>query len=100
MNITAKDIQALRQETGAGMMDAKRALTDAGGDASYPIAGMSFAVLYQKQHGAQGKAVTAFLTWCTGPDGQKLAKLRNYAPLPEELQKKVHEKLETVQVGK
>ncbi len=30
--ITAKDIQALRQETGAGMMDAKRALTDAGGD--------------------------------------------------------------------
>lgn len=31
--ISAKDIQALRQETGAGMMDAKRALTDAGGDA-------------------------------------------------------------------
>ena len=31
-DITAKDVQALRQATGAGMMDAKRALTEAGGD--------------------------------------------------------------------
>ncbi|HEU4320705.1 MAG TPA: translation elongation factor Ts [Acidimicrobiia bacterium] len=30
--ITAKDIQRLRQEAGVGMMDAKKALTDAGGD--------------------------------------------------------------------
>jgi elongation factor Ts len=32
-SFTAKDVQALRQETGAGMMDCKRALEDAGGDA-------------------------------------------------------------------
>lgn len=31
-DITAKDVQTLRQATGAGMMDAKRALTEAGGD--------------------------------------------------------------------
>ncbi len=31
-DITAKDIQALRKETGAGMMDAKRALTESDGD--------------------------------------------------------------------
>lgn len=31
-NITARDIQALRTETGTGMMDAKRALQDADGD--------------------------------------------------------------------
>ena len=30
--ITARDVQALRQSTGAGMMDAKRALTEADGD--------------------------------------------------------------------
>ncbi|CAN5506924.1 MAG: translation elongation factor Ts [Acidimicrobiia bacterium] len=30
--ITAKDVQALRQKTGAGIMDAKRALQDAEGD--------------------------------------------------------------------
>ena len=31
-NITAADIKALRDRTGAGMMDAKKALTEAGGD--------------------------------------------------------------------
>ncbi len=74
-------------------------LTDADGAASYPIAGMSFAVLYQKQHGARGKALVGFLKWCTGPNGQKLARLRNYAPLPEELQKKVGDRLGQVETG-
>src|SRR5262245_57196856 len=32
MSFTAKDVQALRQTTGAGMMDAKRALEAANGD--------------------------------------------------------------------
>ena len=32
MSISAKDVQELRKATGAGMMDAKRALEDAGGD--------------------------------------------------------------------
>lgn len=32
MTITAKDVQALRQATGSGMMDAKRALEEAAGD--------------------------------------------------------------------
>jgi len=31
-DFTAKDVQALRQSTGAGMMDAKRALAESGGD--------------------------------------------------------------------
>lgn len=31
-NFTAKDVQGLRKETGAGMMDAKNALTETGGD--------------------------------------------------------------------
>lgn len=33
MSFTAKDVQDLRKKTGAGMMDAKRALEDSGGDA-------------------------------------------------------------------
>ena len=32
-SFTAKDVQALRQATGAGMMDAKKALTENDGDA-------------------------------------------------------------------
>lgn len=33
-NITTADIQALRQQTGVGMMEAKKALTEANGDAA------------------------------------------------------------------
>jgi elongation factor Ts len=35
--ITAKDVAALRQRTGAGMMDSKRALEEAGGDADKAV---------------------------------------------------------------
>ena len=32
MNFTAKDVQALREKTGVGMMDCKKALVEADGD--------------------------------------------------------------------
>lgn len=71
-------------------------LTDAPGEKSYPIAGMSFAVLYKKQSGAKGRAAVAFLRWATSPDGQDLAKRRNYAPLPTSLQEKINKRLDSV----
>jgi phosphate transport system substrate-binding protein len=79
-------------------------LTDADGEKSYPIAGMSFAVIFKKldgdqASGAKGKAVVAFLKWATSAEGQELAKKRNYAPLPPDLQKKVAEKLATVETN-
>jgi phosphate transport system substrate-binding protein len=73
-------------------------LTDAEGPDSYPISGMSFAVLYQAQTGEKGKAVVAFLKWCTSPEGQSLARKRNFAPLPESLQQKVAGKLEAIEI--
>lgn len=36
-DISAKDVKALRERTGAGMMDCKRALTEAGGDVDAAI---------------------------------------------------------------
>ena len=36
-DISAKDVKALRDRTGAGMMDAKRALEEAGGDADKAV---------------------------------------------------------------
>ena len=36
-NISAQDVRELRQRTGAGMMDCKKALTEAGGDAEKAI---------------------------------------------------------------
>ncbi len=79
-------------------------LTDADGEKSYPISGMSFATFYKKLDGAQasgakGKAVVEFLKWATGPEGQELAKKRNYAPLSPEMQKKILAKLATVEIA-
>jgi elongation factor Ts len=37
MSITAKDVASLRSKTGAGMMDCKKALADAGGDEAKAI---------------------------------------------------------------
>jgi phosphate transport system substrate-binding protein len=78
-------------------------LTDAGGEKSYPIAGMSFAIVFKTMEGdqaggAKGKATVEFLKWATSAEGQEMAKARNYAPLPAELQKQIAEKLGTVEV--
>jgi len=43
MTVTAQDVQKLREQTGVGIMDAKRALTEANGDAEQAI------VLLKKQ---------------------------------------------------
>lgn len=73
-------------------------LTNAGGEKSYPIAGMSFAVFYKKQEQGKGKAVVSFLRWATSAEGQGMAKARNYAPLPASLQEKINAKLDTVEL--
>lgn len=79
-------------------------LTDAEGEKSYPVAGMSFAVVYKKLDGAQaggakGKALVEFLKWATGPEGQELAKKRNFAPLPADLQKRITERLAKLELA-
>ena len=79
-------------------------LTNAPGEASYPIAGMSFAVVYQKPDlgddaaKARARAVVAFLKWAVGDAGQELAGKRNYAPLPPALRARAAERLGTVVV--
>lgn len=76
-------------------------LTDADGAESYPIAAMSFAVLYKKQTEGKGKAVVEFLRWAAASEkGQKMAGIRNFAPLPPELRTKVNALLDTVEFAK
>jgi phosphate ABC transporter phosphate-binding protein len=105
-SITAAAAASLNKKQDAepySLHDLTYNLTDADEEKSYPIAGMSFAVIYKKldgdqASGAKGKAVVAFLKWATSPEGQELAKKRNYAPLPADLQKKIADKLATVEV--
>ncbi len=70
-------------------------LTDADGAGSYPIVGISYAILYAKQSKDKGPAIVDFLKWVV-VDGQALATDLDYAPLPADLGKKAQAKLDGV----
>jgi phosphate transport system substrate-binding protein len=67
-------------------------LTDAAGAKSYPICGISYAILFAKLPKDKGPTIVEFLKWAT-TDGQQFAKELEYSPLPADFQKKVHERL-------
>lgn len=70
-------------------------LTDADGGQSYPICGISYAVLYSKLAKDKGPTIVDFLRWAV-TDGQKFGGELEYAPLPADLQKKAGDRLQTV----
>jgi phosphate transport system substrate-binding protein len=70
-------------------------LTDADGGQSYPICGISYAVLYSKLPKDKGQTIVDFLRW-TVTEGQKFAGELEYAPLPADMQKKASERLLSV----
>jgi phosphate transport system substrate-binding protein len=76
--------------------DFRFSMVNAPGDESYPIAGASWALLYQKQANARkGKALVGFLKWCV-TDGQKKTPTLDYAPLPDSVQQRAVKALESV----
>jgi len=72
--------------------DLTYSLTNADGAKSYPICGISYAILFAKQPKDKGPVIVDFLKWAT-TDGQTFAGELSYAPLPDELRKKIQEKL-------
>ena len=68
--------------------DFRFSMVNAPGETAYPIAGPSWVLVYQHQKNADnGKKLVAFLKWAV-TDGQKLTSEMDYAPLPEEVQKR------------
>jgi phosphate transport system substrate-binding protein len=79
--------------------DFRVSITDAEGDAAYPISSFTYILLYEDQQDARkGGALVGFLWWAIH-DGQKLGPDLFYAPLPAELVTKVEAKLKTVTSG-
>lgn len=71
-------------------------IVNAPGADAYPIAGFSWALIYQKQTDkAKGEALVKFLDWCVH-DGQQLAPSMQYAPLPANLAAREEAMLKTV----
>ena len=76
--------------------DFRFSMVNAPGDASYPIAGASWVLLYQKQTDAKkGKILVSFLKWCV-TEGQKMSPHLNYAALPDSVQERELKLLDTV----
>ncbi len=62
--------------------DFRVSITNAPGQAAYPISGMTWLLVYEKQKDAEkGKKLVKFLDWALR-DGQKYANDLHYAPLP------------------
>lgn len=79
--------------------DFRFSMVNAPGDESYPIAGASWILIYQKQVKADhGKQLVAFLKWAV-TEGQKLSPSLSYAPLPKNVQDRELKLLDTVTYG-
>jgi phosphate transport system substrate-binding protein len=76
--------------------DFRFSMVNAPGDNSYPIAGASWVLIYQHQKDpVAGKKLVAFLKWAV-TDGQKLSTQLDYAPLPDDVQRRILKELDTV----
>jgi phosphate transport system substrate-binding protein len=76
--------------------DFRASLTDAPGEASYPIVSFTWALVYQEQPDeTKGKALVNFLWWAMR-DGQVYARDLNYAPLPLSVASRVEARLQEV----
>src|SRR5262249_9951773 len=79
--------------------DLRLPLIDAAGENTYPIVGMSYAVVYTDQtDNPAGRELVAFLRWATH-EGQAYVKDLHYAPLPPEFVHRIDTVLADVNLG-
>ncbi len=74
-------------------------LTDAPGKKSYPICGVTWAIIHVKQPAEKGKELADFLRWATHEDGQKIAEDNHYGRLPKPLVDRLDKKLDMIAGG-
>ena len=76
--------------------DFRFSMVNAPGKDSYPIAGTTWMLVYEQQKDpAKGKALVNFLKWAL-TEGEKQAKALDYAPLPDSVQKRVLDRVNTI----
>lgn len=79
--------------------DMRVAITNSAGADAYPIASYTYILAYKEQKDAvKGKALADFLWWSTH-DGVSFARDLQYAPLPQEIVKRVEEKINSMTSG-
>jgi phosphate transport system substrate-binding protein len=76
--------------------DFRFSMVNAPGEKSYPISGPSWVLVYQTtKKSDHAKALVSFLKWAV-TDGQKLSSQLDYAPLPDSVQQRELQLLDTI----
>lgn len=66
------------------------------GEKAYPISGATWLLVYEKQKdAAKGRKLVEFLNWAMAK-GEGMASALDYAPLPENVQQRVAERIKTI----
>lgn len=93
-------VKAAAEVSVASMPDDLRTqITHAAGADSYPISSYTYVLIYKDQpDAAKGRALVDFLWWALH-DGGKFASDLHYAPLPDEVLKKVEAKINSIASG-
>jgi len=79
--------------------DFRFSMTNAAGADAYPISGVTWLLVYQKQTNAdKGKKLVEFLNWAL-TKGEDMASPLDYAPLPQALRDRVIKRIAEIQVG-
>ena len=97
---TIENVSAAAAGSVGSMPDDMRVkITNADGDKSYPISSYTYILINKDQKDAvKGKALVDFLWWAVH-DGEKFTSDLHYAPLPDEIVKKVEAKLNSITSG-
>jgi phosphate transport system substrate-binding protein len=76
--------------------DFRFSMVNAPGEKAYPISGASWVLIYQKQKKTEtGQNLVAFLKWSV-TEGQKISPSLDYAPLPDSVQQRELQLLDTI----
>jgi phosphate transport system substrate-binding protein len=79
--------------------DFRFSITDAPGATAYPIAGITWLLVYQKQDNAEkGRKLVEFLKWAL-TQGEEMAQSLDYTPLPQVIRERVLKRIAEIQVG-
>src|SRR5437660_1640709 len=77
--------------------DFRFSMVNSPGEKAYPISGATWLLVYEQQKDAEkGRKLVEFLNWAA-TKGEAMASALEYAPLPENVQKRVLERIKTIQ---
>src|SRR5438093_1238618 len=94
----APSIESITEALAAAKIpdDFRFSMVNPPGEKAYPIAGATWLLVYEQQKDAsKGKKLVEFLNWAI-TQGEGMTSARDYAALPEKLQKRVLERIKTI----